>query len=360
MSRPESDPVKSASSFLAVGNCTLDDVVTPDGQISPRQLGGNAVYAAAGMRLWGADVNLVSVVGYDYPTYWLDQLDCAGIDVAAVTRIEEPHLLRSRAFYFPDGSRTDRIDEAKAIIPDHAGQIIDLESEYTDTGSPLHRRIWPSFCPDLAQWVDLASKASFAHLAPGPLPCSRANATFLKRLRGDQIVITFDWPWWDWDREGKADLELLQSLDYLLPSIEELAVHADAVFDIEAGGKNDGPHVFESARRLLACGPRGIGVKMGARGMRLLPRDEKKWIQIPIYPTEAVDPTGAGDAFCGGFLVGMAKTGNPEQAALYGAVSASFIIEDFGVLHALKVEAAQAHARLKRLREQPAHQESDV
>lgn len=341
--------MKSGGPFLAVGNCTLDDVVTPDGQISPRQLGGNAVYAAAGMRLWDVDVSLVSVIGSDYPTDWLDQLADAGIDVSAVNRIEEPHLLRSRAFYFPDGSRTDRIDEAQSIIPEHAGEIIDLESEYTDTGSPLHRRIWPSFCPDLTEWAELASKASYAHLAPGPLPCSRANATFLKRLRGSQIVISFDWPWWDWDREGEVDLELLQCLDYLLPSIEELTVHADALFDMDAGSKNDGRQVFEAARRLLALGPKGIGVKMGARGMRFLPHDGKEWTQIPTFPTDAVDPTGAGDAFCGGFLVGLAKTGKPAQAALYGAVSASFIIEDFGVLHALRVDSAQAHSRLKKL-----------
>lgn len=352
--------VNSASPFLAVGNCTLDDVVTPDGQISPRQLGGNAVYAAAGMRLWGADVSLVSVIGSDYPTIWLDQLAGAGIDVSAVTRIEEPHLLRSRAFYFPDGSRTDRIEEAKSIIPDHAGEVIDLESEYTDTGSPLHRRIWPSFCPDLTQWAHIASKASYAHLAPGPLPCSRANATFLKRLHGDQIVITFDWPWWDWDREGEVDLELLRCLDYLLPSIEELAVHADALLDLDAQRKKDGQHVFESARRLLARGPKGIGVKMGARGMRYLPYDGEEWTQVPTYPTRAVDPTGAGDAFCGGFLVGMAQTRNPVQAALYGAISASFIIEDFGVLHALKVEAAQAHSRLSKLLELTGLQQIDV
>ncbi len=352
--------VNSASPFLAVGNCTLDDVVTPDGQISPRQLGGNAVYAAAGMRLWGADVSLVSVIGSDYPTIWLDQLAGAGIDVSAVTRIEEPHLLRSRAFYFPDGSRTDRIEEAKSIIPDHAGEVIDLESEYTDTGSPLHRRIWPSFCPDLTQWAHIASKASYAHLAPGPLPCSRANATFLKRLHGDQIVITFDWPWWDWDREGEVDLELLQCLDYLLPSIEELAVHADALFDLDVRSENEGQHVFESARRLLARGPKGIGVKMGARGMRFLPYEGTKWTQIPTYPTQAVDPTGAGDAFCGGFLAGMARTRNPVEAALFGAVSASFIIEDFGVLHALRVEPEQAHSRLEKLLGQTGLQQLDV
>ena len=352
--------MKSASPFLAVGNCTLDDVVTPDGQISPRQLGGNAVYAAAGMRLWGVEVGLVSVVGSDYPSEWLAQLAGAGIDVSAVSEMSEPHLLRSRAFYFPDGSRTDRIDEARSMLPAHAGEIIDLESEYTDTGSPLHRRIWPNFCPDLSQWADAVGIASYVHLAPGPLPCSRANASLLKALRGQQVVVTFDWPWWDWDREAEIDFELLKSIDYLLPSIEELTVHADAVFAAEKGRKAERGQIFEAARRLLAFGPGGIGVKMGARGMRLLLKGEKNWIQIPAYLTEAVDPTGAGDAFCGGFQVGMAQTGDARQAALYGAVSASFIIEDFGVLHALNVGPEQAHSRLQQLRKRCGHHELDA
>ena len=350
----------SGSPFLAVGNCTLDDVVTPDGQISPRQLGGNAVYAAAGMRLWDAEVSLVSVVGIDYPSEWLELVAAAGIDVSAVTLVQEPHLLRSRAFYFPDGSRTDRIEEGRSLLPGHAGEIIDLESEYADTGSPLHRRIWPTFCPDMTRWAALASKATYVHLAPGPLLCNRANASFLKKLRGDQIVITFDWPWWDWDREAEVDFTLLKNIDYLLPSIEELTIHAGAAFaDKKDTFEKDG-HVFEAARRLLALGPRGVGVKMGARGMRLLLKREKNWIQMPTYPTEAVDPTGAGDAFCGGFLVGLARTRDAIQAALYGAVSASFIIEDFGVLHALNIDADQAHARLQSLREQHDWQEIDV
>ncbi|MYJ77451.1 MAG: carbohydrate kinase, partial [Caldilineaceae bacterium SB0670_bin_27] len=81
---------------------------------------------------------------------------------------------------------------------------------------------------------------------------------------------------------------------------------------------------------------------------------------IPTFPTAAVDPTGAGDAFCGGFLVGMAQTGDARQAALYGAVSASFIIKDFGVLHALRVDAAQAHSRLQQLQMRLARQDSNA
>ena len=348
------------SKFLAVGNCTLDDVVTPDGLVSPRQLGGNAVYAAAGMRLWGVDVSLVSVVGADYPATWLEQLAAAGIDVTAVTRIDEPHLLRSRAFYFPDGSRTDRIAEARAILPAHAGEIIDLESEYTDTGSPLHRRIWPTFCPDLSQWETVAQRASFAHFAPGPLPCSRANAAFLKCLSGDDVVISFDWPWWDWDQEGQVDAELLRIVDYLLPSIEELTLHADAAIGEEERGEHSDGHVFEAARRLLGYGPSGVGVKMGARGMRLLLNGEQDWRQVPIYPAQVVDPTGAGDAFCGGFLVGLSRTGDPVRACLHGAVSASFIIEEFGVLHSLQVDATTANGRLHSLEQTLSHPRSFV
>ena len=126
-----------------------------------------------------------------------------------------------------------------------------------------------------------------------------------------------------------------------------------------AANKQQG-HVFAAAQRLLALGPRGIGVKMGARGMRLLLQGGKNWTQIPAFSTQVVDPTGAGDAFCGGFLVGLSLSGSPVQAALYGAVSASFIIEDFGVLHALKIDSDQAHSRLRQLQVQVTHQDSDA
>lgn len=348
----------STPEFLAIGNCTLDDVVTPDGQISPRQLGGNAVYSAAGMRLWNVDVCLVSVVGADYPAEWLEQLAAAGIDVSTVSHIQDPHLLRSRSFYFPDGRRTDRIDEARAILSAGAGDIIDLESEYADTGSPLHRRIWPSFCPDMTKWPDQVEGAAYAHLAPGPLSSNRANALFLKKHSRGRVQVSFDWPWWDWDREAHADSALLEDIDYLLPSIEELSIHADAAAGAESRNSKGDEHVFDAARSLLTNGLKGVGVKMGASGMRLLLQSRSQWVHIPTFSTAAVDPTGAGDAFCGGFLVGLAQTGDPVNAALYGAVSASFIIEDFGVLHSLQVDAHQAHSRLGQLQERFARENS--
>jgi len=331
--------------LLALGNLTLDDVVTSDGRVAPNQLGGNGAYAAAGMRLWGERVSLLGVVGSDFPQQWLDALAEAGIDLGGVARLSEPHQLRSRVFYFPDGRRTDVVAEARAMLPPAADTLLDLETEYTAMGSPFHRRMWPIFSPTPAQFGPSHRHARFAHLSPGPLANNRANAERLKAQSGGELQLTLDWPWWDWDQEASADAALLRHIDYLLPSQEEFDMHAQA---------RPGEALDAVARSLLALGPRAIVIKQGSRGARLLQQGAAQWQTIPIYPARVVDPTGAGDSFCGGFLVGLARTHDPVEAALYGAVSASFLIEDFGVLHSLAVTPAQAEARLTELRQQAA------
>lgn len=328
--------------FLALGNLTLDDVVTSEGRIAPNQLGGNGAYAAAGMRLWGERVGLVGVVGSDFPQQWLDALSEAGVDISGVARLDTPHQLRSRVFYFPDGRRTDVVAEARAMLPAAAATLLDLETEYTAMGSPFHRRMWPIFSPNPQLLGINQLGARYAHLSPGPVANNRANAAALKARSGGAIRLTLDWPWWDWDQEASADAELLRHIDYLLPSQEEFDIHARAL----AGRPPD-----TVARGLLAQGPQAIVIKQGSRGARLLAKGASRWQTIPVYPAQVVDPTGAGDSFCGGFLVGLARTQDPLQAALYGAVSASFLIEDFGVLHSLAVTPAQAETRLTELRQ---------
>ena len=63
-----------------------------------------------------------------------------------------------------------------------------------------------------------------------------------------------------------------------------------------------------------------------------------------------MDLTGAGDAFCGGFLAGMALGDDPVTAAMYGTVSASFAIEGPGISRLLAATPAEASQRLTRLR----------
>ncbi len=72
----------------------------------------------------------------------------------------------------------------------------------------------------------------------------------------------------------------------------------------------------------------------------------ERW-EIPAYPARVVDPTGAGDAFCGGFLAGYEATYDPLQGVLYGNVSASIVIEGTGPFYALDVLPGLPQARLE-------------
>jgi sugar/nucleoside kinase (ribokinase family) len=94
-----------------------------------------------------------------------------------------------------------------------------------------------------------------------------------------------------------------------------------------------------------------VVVKRGERGQYLYDRATKAKWEIPAYPARVVDPTGAGDSYCGGFLAGYKQTYEPLQAALYGSISASLTIEGSGVFYALDALPGLAQGRLEALKE---------
>ena len=106
----------------------------------------------------------------------------------------------------------------------------------------------------------------------------------------------------------------------------------------------------ETALEMLALRCRGTAaVKLGPRGCLVWDRAAGKAVPVPVIPTDAIDPTGAGDSFCGGFLAGLVATGDPVLAAAHGAVSASFIVSRHGADGALPVDRAACRARLDTL-----------
>ena len=68
---------------------------------------------------------------------------------------------------------------------------------------------------------------------------------------------------------------------------------------------------------------------------------------VPAFPTTAVDPTGAGDAYVGAFTVSWTEDGNALEAALRATVSASFIVEQFDTRHCLTIDPSSAHRRVE-------------
>jgi sugar/nucleoside kinase (ribokinase family) len=120
-------------------------------------------------------------------------------------------------------------------------------------------------------------------------------------------------------------------------ALERVMAKVDVVSINEAEVRQlSGTHsVFRAARKVLELGPRAVVVKRAEYGALLLTRERAFW--TPAYPLEDVrDPTGAGDAFAGGFVGHLATCAEIDDAALrqamlHGTVCASFAVEDFSV-----------------------------
>ena len=93
-----------------------------------------------------------------------------------------------------------------------------------------------------------------------------------------------------------------------------------------------------------------IALRMGGEGS--LVAGLGGFIQrIPAYPVEnIVDVTGAGNSYCGGFLVGLAQTGDPRLAGLYGSISAAITLEQFGALVPVQELSEKAQIRLREVK----------
>ena len=103
------------------------------------------------------------------------------------------------------------------------------------------------------------------------------------------------------------------------------------------------------AKRISDFGPRIVIIKRGMSGQYVYDAAANRRYEVPVYPARFADPTGAGDAFAGGFLAGFLKTKDPLQATLYGSVSASLKIEGSGPFYPLDVMPGLAEARLQAL-----------
>jgi ribokinase len=114
------------------------------------------------------------------------------------------------------------------------------------------------------------------------------------------------------------------------------------------GESND---LWEMAQKIAEQGPEIVIIRRGAMGQYVFDRIGGKRYEIPAYPARLMDPTGAGPAFCGGFLAGYARTSDPLMAALHGNVSASLKIEGTGPFSPLDALSGLADARLQSLKE---------
>lgn len=312
--------------MVVVGCLTIDSVVEATGALIRNACGGNALYAAAGAHVWEPRVGLVARVGGGYPAACLESIG-ARVDTAGVRRLEGDHPIRVAFAYRSDGSRSRTVPpDALATIP------LTIRRDFVDTTRDDGRYLAATPTPDdvPADWI--AGAVGF-HL-PALLESSLRLLVAAIRAARPDALITVDAPWYT-RRDGtlSRDLGWLAEVDAVLPSEEDLVAYRPGV------------PIVEAARALVRSGARAVAVKVGARGSIVVESDGAV-SHVPAYPADVVDPTGAGDSYCGGFLAGLNETGDLVRAAAYGTVAASFVVEQPAAIPVLSITRALAERRL--------------
>jgi sugar/nucleoside kinase (ribokinase family) len=324
--------------FVVAGLLRREYLLPPVGHPLLDVPGGQLLYAAGGLRVWETEIGLLGRVGEDYPFRWRREFEERGFDTRGLKVLPGSLDLRSFLAYSEtfEASRNNPVSHfarrgmtfPKALLGyhppsevqedprrqhPHAPTVGDIPKEYLEV-SAAH--ICPMDFTSQGQLL-VAFKAGLATTVTlDPEPTYMAPS-FLRDLR-----------------------ELLNGLTAFLPSQEELQ-------SLFWGKTND---LWEMAEALGSYGCEFIVIKGGGLGQYLYDAVGIHRWEIPAYPSRMADPTGAGDAFCGGFLAGYRKTYDPLEAALYGNVSASLKVEGSGAFYPLDVMPGLAQARLEALR----------
>lgn len=277
--------------YLSIGIVFIDDIILPDGESRMARLGGGAVHAIMGMRLWAEHVALTSPMGEDTPDKLRLQLG-ALFDIHGVVErsIKSP---RAWMVYESDGSRH--------------------EIFRTDPSEMVNALIQPKEYPEAYK----KAKGIHLHCEAREVPMW---VEFLKS-NGDPVIL---WEPWDCVMVSENQ-ELFREnavlVDIVSPNLSEGRLMT---------GKTEPIKVLQA---LLDMGSNCVALRMGEQGSLIGDTDGRRiWVPGMSFGP-IVDVTGAGNAYCGGFVVGYARTGDLLHAGCCGAVSASFALQQFGAVY---------------------------
>ncbi len=325
-------------SIVIAGRITREFILPPYGKPLLDAPGGSALYAAGGLIVWENEVGLLACVGEDYPRPWLRQIEAHGVNVTGVQILEQNLDLRAflaynEKFEITHGTPVSQFARRELTFPKALLGYQEPPERYKDSRRPgppapnpmvipveYHRPRAVHLCPlDFEihnQLITAFNAGSVTTLTLDPSP-DYMTPSFIRNLR-----------------------ILFEGLTVFLPSEEELR-------RLFWGETHD---LWEMAAAIGGFGCEIVVVKRGGQGQIVYDiKGNHKW-EVPAYPARPADPTGAGDAFCGGYLAGFKKTYDPLEAALYGNVSASLKVEGSGAFYPSEVLPGLAEARLSSLK----------
>ena len=299
--------------------------------------GGSPLYAAGAAAIWGKEIALLARVGEDYPHQWLHNFAKRGINTKGVQIVPGSLDLRSFRAYnnkreFSNTNPVRHFAQRELTFPKALLGYRPFEKREENNyehhpATPLKTEIPHEY---------LQTKA--IHISPLDF---KSQGQLLTAFRVASVKITTLDPSPQYmNINRRQDLHFfLDGLTAFMPSEEELR-------QLFWGETHD---LWEMAEELGEFGCHFIIVKRGKEGQLLYDVDAKKRWKLPAYVSRVADPTGAGDAFCGGFLAGIQQSEDPLRAAAHGNVSASLSMEGSGPFYPTEVLPGLAKARLDAL-----------
>lgn len=293
-------------SLVVVGSVAFDAIETPFGK-TDKIIGGAATYISLASSYFTKNVNLVAVVGGDFPKSDILMLESHGVNTKGLqVKEDEKSFFWSGKYHNDMNSRDTLVTELNVL---------------------------GSFDPIIPDVYQNCEYLMLGNLAP------KVQSTVIGRLKKRPKLIVMDtMNFW---------------MDIALPDLMETLKLVDvlSINDEEARQLSKEYSLVKAAKKILAMGPKFLIIKKGEHGALLFNKDQVFF--APALPLEDVfDPTGAGDTFAGGFIGYIASTKdisfeNMKRAIIYGSALASFCVEKFGVERIVNLEQKELDERVK-------------
>jgi sugar/nucleoside kinase (ribokinase family) len=292
---------------IVVGSVALDSVRTPFGEVT-EALGGSATFFSVAASYF-TDVAVVAVVGDDFPDEHVELLRGMGIDTSGL------YTEAGKTFRW---AGTDGFD------------LNDRDTVSTELN------VFEKFRPRIPENLARVEYVFLANIDP------ELQRLVLDQMKSPALTACDTMNFWI-ERKREELLRTLSKVDVMVLNDAECR---------ELAGE---PNLIKASRRVLRMGPSTVIVKKGEHGALMFKGDSL--FSAPAFPCESVyDPTGAGDAFAGGFMGHLAKTGdttevNIRRAIIYGTVMASFCVEQFSVSGMASLTGDDIETRFRQLKE---------
>ncbi len=276
-------------SLLVIGTVAFDAIETPFGK-TDKIIGGSATYACLSASYYEQNINLVAVVGEDFPESEINKLQRHHINVEGL------QIKQGEKSFFWSGKYHNDMNTRDTLVTE--------------------LNVLENFDPVLPDSYQDCEYLMLGNLAPA------LQKLVIERLEKRPKLILMDtMNFW---------------MDIALEELKEVIAMVDVISinDEEARQLSGEYSLVKAAKKIMAMGPKNIIIKKGEHGALLF--DKEQVFFAPALPLEDVfDPTGAGDTFAGGFIGYLSKTDdasfeNMKRAIVYGSAMASYCVEKFG------------------------------